>query len=126
MNDKERFDLGTKIRREVLGDEHVDRSLGNKSNGEYQEMITRYGWGEIWARPGLPRHTRSLLNIAMLTALNHHAELALHMRSAKNNGVTQEEIREVLMQAAIYCGVPAAGSAFATYNAVFPDVPKSG
>lgn len=126
MNDKERFDLGTKIRREVLGDEHVDRSLGNRSNAEYQEMITKYGWSEIWARPGLPRHTRSLLNIAMLTALNHHAELALHMRSAKNNGVTQEEIREVLMQTAIYCGVPAAGSAFATYNAVFPDVPKSG
>ena len=123
MNDKERFELGSTIRREVLGDEHVNKNLARKSNAEYQEIITKYAWSEVWSRPGLPRHTRSLLNIAMLTALNHHAELALHMRSAKNNGVSPAEIREVLIQTAVYCGVPAAASAFATYNSIFPDEP---
>src|SRR5450631_682839 len=114
MEERERHDNGMKVRRAVLGDAHVDRTVARRNdfNGEFQEMITRNVWGEIWTRPGLPRHTRSLLTIAMLTALNREAEFRLHVRAAANNGVTSDEIKEVLLQAAIYCGVPAANSAF--------------
>jgi 4-carboxymuconolactone decarboxylase len=114
MDERERYDKGMTVRRAVLGDAHVDRALARKDafNGEFQELITRYAWGEIWTRPGLPRHTRSLLTIAMMVALNRSEELRLHLRAAFNNGVTRDEIKEVLMQAAIYCGVPAANSAF--------------
>lgn len=114
MDERKRYDEGMKTRRSVLGDAHVDRTLKNRSkfNEPFQELITRYAWGEIWTRPGLPRHTRSLLVIAMTAALNREAEFRLHVRAAASNGVTPDEIKEVLMQAAIYCGVPAANSAF--------------
>ena len=121
MDERERYDKGMTVRRAVLGDAHVDRTIARKSefNAEFQELITRYAWGEIWTRPGLPRHTRSLLTIAMMVALNRIDEFKLHCRAAFNNGVTREEIREVLMQCAIYCGVPAANSAFHWAEDVF-------
>ena len=114
MDERERYEKGLTLRRAVLGDAHVDRSLKSRNdfNAEFQELITRYAWGEIWTRPGLPRHTRSLLTIAMMVALNRSDEFRLHLRAAFNNGVTREEIKELLLQAAIYCGVPAANSAF--------------
>lgn len=114
MDEDERRKAGMEVRRAVLGDAHVDRAQQglNDFNREFQELITRYAWGEIWTRPGLPRHTRSLLTIAMLVALNREQELKLHLLAAKNNGVTRDEIKEVLLQAAIYCGVPAANAAF--------------
>ncbi|CAN7267884.1 4-carboxymuconolactone decarboxylase [Trinickia sp. LjRoot230] len=123
MNDEERYQAGMDVRRAVLGDAHVDRSLANRTalTGEFQELITRYAWGEIWTREGLPRHTRSLLTIAMMVALNRDEELALHLRAAKNNGVTRDEIKEVLLQAAIYCGVPAANSAFHLAARIFSE-----
>ena len=110
-----------KVRRAVLGDAHVDRTVAraNDFNREFQDLITRYAWGEIWTRPGLPRHTRSLLTVAMMVALNRSEEFKLHVRAAFNNGVTREEIREVLLQCAIYCGVPAANSAFHMAEEVF-------
>lgn len=106
MDEKQRYDAGMQVRRAVLGDAHVDRSLEklNDFNGEFQEMITRHAWGDIWTRPGLPRHTRSLITIAMLIGMNRTDELRLHLRAAASNGVTREEIKEVLMQSAIYCG----------------------
>ena len=114
MDERKRHKQGMKVRREVLGNAHVDRAQANENrfNAPFQELITRYAWGEIWDRPGLPRHTRSLLTIAMLVALNRPEELRLHLRAAGNNGVTPEEIKEVLLQAAVYCGVPAANNAF--------------
>jgi 4-carboxymuconolactone decarboxylase len=121
MNENERYEAGLKVRREVLGDAHVDRSLANRNalTEEFQALITRYAWGEIWTREGLPRHTRSLLTIGLMVALNRGEELALHLRAAKNNGVTRDEIKEVLMQTAIYCGVPAANSAFHLADRIF-------
>jgi len=112
-----------RARREVLGDAHVDRSLERLSpfNEDFQDLITRYAWGEIWSRPGLPRHTRSLLTIAMMVALGREAELRLHLRAARNNGVGRDEIREVLLQTAVYCGVPAANSAFHAAEEVFAE-----
>jgi 4-carboxymuconolactone decarboxylase len=114
MDERERYDKGLGVRRAVLGDAHVDRTLARRSpfNEEFQELITRYAWGEIWTRPGLPRHTRSLITVAMMVALNRPDEFRLHVRAAFNNGVTRDEIREVLLQTAIYCGVPAANTAF--------------
>ncbi|WP_176055573.1 4-carboxymuconolactone decarboxylase [Paraburkholderia caribensis] len=131
MNDDQRYDAGMGVRRAVLGDAHVDRSLANRTEvtEEFQNFITRYAWGEIWTREGLPRHTRSLLTIAMMVALNRGEELALHLRAARNNGVTREQVKEVLLQTAVYCGVPAANSAFHLADKVFKeqdaeDVPK--
>ena len=104
-----RLIAGLSVRRAVLGSAHVDRSLARLTpfNEEFQNLITRYAWGEIWTREGLPRHTRSLLTIAMMVALNRAEELKLHLRAAASNGVTRDEIKEVLLQTAIYCGVPA-------------------
>jgi 3-oxoadipate enol-lactonase/4-carboxymuconolactone decarboxylase len=104
-----------RVRREVLGDEHVDRAAANADDftRDFQDLITRYAWGEIWTRPGLDRRTRSCITLTALIALNHHEELAMHVRAALRNGLTSDEIREVLLQAAIYCGVPAANRAFA-------------
>jgi 4-carboxymuconolactone decarboxylase len=121
MDEKELHAKGMTVRRAVLGDAHVDRAQGGRNafNTDFQDLITRYAWGEIWTRPGLPRHTRSLLTIAMMVALNREEELKLHLRAAANNGVTRDEIKEVLMQAAIYCGVPAANSAFHMAQEVF-------
>jgi 4-carboxymuconolactone decarboxylase len=114
MDDRERHDAGMRVRRSVLGDAHVDRAEANKNSldADFQDLITRYAWGEIWARPGLPPHTRSLLTIGLIVALNRGEELRLHLRAARNNGVTADEIREVLLHCAIYCGVPAANQAF--------------
>jgi len=124
MDERERYDKGMAVRREVLGDTHVDRTLKNKTafNGEFQDLITRYAWGEIWTRPGLPRHTRSLATLAMLVALDRGDELRLHLRASANNGVTRDEIKELLMQCAIYCGVPAANSAFHLAQEVFAEM----
>jgi 4-carboxymuconolactone decarboxylase len=123
MTEDERYEAGLSVRREVLGDAHVTRSLENRTDltAEFQNLITRYAWGDIWTRPGLPRHTRSLLTISMMVALNRSEELALHLRAAKNNGVTRDEIKEVLLQTAIYCGVPAANSAFHLAQKIFDE-----
>lgn len=102
------------IRRAVLGDAHVDRARASTTDltADFQDLITRYAWGTIWTRPGLPRHTRSLLTLTMMIALNRGDEFKMHVRAAANNGVTPDEIKEVILQAAIYCGVPAANAAF--------------
>jgi 4-carboxymuconolactone decarboxylase len=114
MDERERYERGLAIRRAVLGDAHVEAALAGRTwlTEEFQELLTRYAWGEIWDRPGLPRPTRSLLTIAMLVALNRPEELRLHLRAARNNGVSPHEVKEVLLQAAIYCGLPAANAAF--------------
>jgi len=116
-------DEGMKTRREVLGDEHVDRAIAGKTafTADFQDLITRYAWGEIWSRPGLDRRTRSAITLTALTALGHHHELAMHVRAAVRNGLTPDEIKEVLLQAAIYCGVPAANRAFAIAQEVLAD-----
>jgi 4-carboxymuconolactone decarboxylase len=121
---KELFERGLKIRREVLGSEHVDASLENADafSMPMQELATEYCWGEVWNRPGLDRRTRSLLNLAMITALNHPHELKLHVRGAINNGVTKEEIAEVFLQAAVYCGVPAGIGSFRAAKEVFEEM----
>ena len=108
------YERGMAVRRAVLGDAHVDRAEAGRTplTGDFQDLLTRYAWGEIWTRPGLDRRTRSCITVAMLIALNRMEELAMHLRGALNNGVTVEELREVLLQAAVYCGVPAANSAF--------------
>lgn len=110
----EAYEQGMAIRREVLGDAHVERSLNTATEfaRPIQELVTEYCWGTVWSRPGLERKTRSLINLAMLTALNRSHELAVHVRGAVNNGCTDEEIQEVLIQAAIYAGVPAALESF--------------
>lgn len=114
MDERERYKKGMEMRRAVLGDQHVDRSLDHRNafNEEFQDLISRYAWGEIWTRPGLSPHTRSLLTLAMLVALNREDEFRMHVRAAVNNGVTREEIKELLLHTAIYCGVPAANAAF--------------
>ena len=116
-------DEGMRVRREVLGDEHVDRAIASTTEltRDFQDLITRYAWGEIWARPGLDRKTRSCIALTALTALNHHHELAMHVRAALRNGLTADEIGEVLLQAAVYCGVPAANHAFKIANEVLAE-----
>ncbi len=110
----EAYERGMRIRREVLGDEHVDRATADAiaQTKDFQELITRYAWGEIWARPGLDRRTRSCITMTALVALGRFDELALHIRAARRNGLTDDEIAEVLLHCAVYCGVPAANSAF--------------
>lgn len=124
MDERQRYEKGIEVRRAVLGDAHVDRTLKNRTslNDEFQDLITRYAWGEIWTRPGLPRHTRSIATVAMLVALNRTDELKLHLRASAGNGVTRDEIKELLMQCAIYCGVPAANSAFHLAQEVFAEM----
>jgi len=111
----DRYERGMGVRRDVLGDAHVDAASAGASalTADFQELITRYAWGEVWARPGLDRRTRSCITLTALVAGGHDHELALHLRAARRNGLTWDEIKEVLLQAAIYCGVPAANSAFA-------------
>jgi len=123
MDERERYAKGMEVRRAVLGDQHVNRSLERKNafNEEFQDLITRYAWGEIWTRPGLPRHARSLITLAMLVALNRGDEFRMHVRAAANNGVTRDEIKELLLHASIYCGVPAANSAFHAAEEVFTE-----
>jgi len=124
MDERERYEHGLKIRRAVLGDAHVDKSLQGKNvfNAEFQDLLTRYAWGEIWARPGLPQQTRSLLTLSMLVALNRGDEFRLHLRAALRNGVTRDVIKEVLLQTAVYCGVPAANTAFHLAGEVFREL----
>jgi len=123
MDERERYEAGMKVRRAVLGDAHVDATLAKRNDltEAFQDLITRYAWGEIWSRPGLARQTRSLITVAMLVALNREEELQMHLRAALKNGVSQEEIRETLLQSAIYCGVPAANSAFRIAQQVFSE-----
>ncbi len=108
------YDDGLAVRREVLGDEHVDRALAGATafTADFQDLITRYAWGDIWTRPGLDRRSRSMITLTALVARGHHEELALHLRAARRNGLTVDEIKEVLLQSAIYCGVPDANTAF--------------
>ncbi|MGA7225089.1 MAG: 4-carboxymuconolactone decarboxylase [Candidatus Acidiferrales bacterium] len=124
MDDRDRYSAGSKVRRAVLGDAHVDRAESTKNafSEPFQDLITRYAWGEIWSRPGLPRHTRSLLTLSMMIALNRGDEFRMHVRAALNNKVTREEIQEVLLQSAIYCGVPAANTAFHIAQEVFAEI----
>jgi 4-carboxymuconolactone decarboxylase len=119
----DRHERGMKIRREVLGDEHVDAAVERTSafTADFQDLITRYAWGEIWERPGLDRRTRSAITLTALVARGHFDELALHVRAALRNGLTWDEIKEVLLQSAIYCGVPAANSAFAVAKRVLEE-----
>jgi 4-carboxymuconolactone decarboxylase len=114
---------GMKVRREVLGDEHVDRAIERTTEhtADFQDFITRYAWGEIWSRPGLDRRTRSCITITALVALGRFDELELHIRAAQRTGVANEEIKEVLLQCAVYCGVPAANSAFAVFQRVLDE-----
>jgi 4-carboxymuconolactone decarboxylase len=121
MNDRKRYDEGMKMRRDVLGNAYVDRAKAHENdfNKAFQDLITRYAWGEVWTRPGLDTKSRSLITIAMLVALNRSEELRLHLRAASNNGVSKEEIQEVLLHSAIYCGVPAANTAFHIANEIF-------
>jgi 4-carboxymuconolactone decarboxylase len=116
-------DEGMRVRREVLGDEHVDAAVEGttEETADFQDLITRYAWGEIWGRPGLDRRTRSAITLTALVALNREHELAMHIRAALRNGLTREEIKEVLLQSAIYCGVPAANGAFATFQSVIAE-----
>ena len=116
-------DEGMKTRREVLGDEHVDNAIAGTTpfTAAFQDLITRYAWGEIWSRPGLDRRTRSCITLTALIALGHERELAMHVRAALRNGVTPAEIEEVILQSAIYCGVPAANSAFAIAQRVLEE-----
>jgi 4-carboxymuconolactone decarboxylase len=124
MYDREQHRAGMKVRREVLGNAHVDKAEKNKTafSEPFQDFITRYAWGEIWSRPGLPRNTRSLITLAMMIALNRSDEFRMHVRAALNNKVTREEIQELLLQSAIYCGVPAANTAFHIAQEVFVEV----
>jgi len=121
-------DEGMRVRREVLGDEHVDRAIARTDDftRDFQELITRYAWGEIWTRPGLDRRTRSCITLTALVAGGRTEELAMHVRAARRNGLSRDEIKEVLLQCAIYCGVPAANAAFAVAQRVLAedDEPK--
>jgi 4-carboxymuconolactone decarboxylase len=123
----ELYEQGLKVRRDVLGNEHVERSLKNVDDfsEEIQQLVTEYCWGKIWTREGLSRQQRSLINIAMLTALNRKHELKVHVRGALNNGCTEREIKEVLMQTAIYCGVPAALESFRNASEVIKEFHRS-
>jgi 4-carboxymuconolactone decarboxylase len=123
MDERKRYEQGLKVRRQTLGDAHVDKSLKSRTKftEEFQDLLTRYAWGEIWTRPGLPKETRSLITLAMLVALNRNEEFRMHVRAALNNGVSEEQIREVLLQSAIYCGLPAANTAFHIAQEVISD-----
>ena len=120
---KEMYEKGLSVRREVLGADYVDNAIRSADdfNRPLQELVTEYCWGAVWGRPGLPRKTRSMLNLAMLTALGRPHELKLHVKGALKNGVTREEIMEVLLQTGIYCGVPAAVDAFRTAREAFKE-----
>jgi 4-carboxymuconolactone decarboxylase len=124
MDERERYSSGMRVRRAVLGEDYVEKTQAATTpfNEPFQDLITRYAWGEIWVRPGLPRQTRSLLTLAMMVALNRSDEFRMHVRAALNNNVTREEIQEVLLQTAIYCGVPAANSAFHVAQEVFAEM----
>jgi 4-carboxymuconolactone decarboxylase len=123
----DRYEQGMEVRRAVLGDEHVDAAVAGTTDdtAEFQDLITRYAWGEIWARPGLDRRTRSAITLMALIALNREDELRMHLHAALRNGLMREEIKEVLLQSAIYCGVPAANGAFAVLREVLAEHDRS-
>ena len=121
MSGDRRRDDGMRVRREVLGDAHVDRAAPTEFTRDFQDLITRYAWGEIWTRPGLDRRSRSMITLTALIARGHHEEFALHVRAARTNGLTDDEIKEVLLQSAIYCGVPDANTAFRIAQQVLAD-----
>jgi len=118
------YEDGMAVRREVLGDDHVDRATAEATDlmRDFQQLITEYAWGDVWTRAGLDRRTRSLITITALVALGHHEELALHLRGALRNGVSVEEIKETLLHSAVYCGVPAANTAFRIAQQTFAEV----
>ena len=124
MDEQKRYEKGMKLRRTVLGDEHVDRALENVNafNDAFQDLTTRYAWGEVWSRPQLSKRSRSLVTLAMLIALNRKTEFRLHVKAALNNGVSIKEIKEVVLQSAVYCGLPAAHSAFHDAQEVFDEL----
>jgi 4-carboxymuconolactone decarboxylase len=127
MDESDRYDLGLRTRRSVLGDAYVDRALERRDafNAEFQDLITRYAWGEIWTRPGLDHRTRRLLVLAMTIALGREGELKLHLEAAIEHGIARDDIKEVILQAAIYCGVPAANSAFHAAEEIFADLDRA-
>jgi 4-carboxymuconolactone decarboxylase len=126
MDDAERTRRGMTVRREVLGDEHVDRAMATTTSftEPFQDLITRYAWGEIWSRPGLSRAERSLVTLAVLAALHHDNELAMHVKAALRNGLQPEQISEVLLQVALYAGVPAGNRAFAVAQRALSDAAR--
>jgi 4-carboxymuconolactone decarboxylase len=119
VNDR---DEGMRVRREVLGDEHVDAAAPTEVTADFQDFITRYAWGGIWTRPGLARRDRSIVTLSVLAALHHEGELGMHVRAARRNGLTREEIQEVLLQVGVYAGVPAANRAFAVAQLVLAEL----
>lgn len=121
LTDEERYDQGMEVRRAVLSDAHVDRASTTQTelSADFQDFITRYAWGDVWSRPGLDRRSRSIAVLTSLIAHGHHEELAMHLRAAIRNGLTVDEIREVILQSAVYSGVPAANTAFRIANEVF-------
>jgi 4-carboxymuconolactone decarboxylase len=123
LTDEQRYDQGMTVRREVLSDAHVDRAIAgtDELTADFQDFITRVAWGDIWSRPGLDRRSRSVAVLTALIALGHHEELAMHLRAALRNGLTVDEITEVILQAGLYCGVPAANTAFRIAKDVFAD-----
>ena len=125
MNEPDPYDRGMEVRREVLGDEHVDRAIEQTTDltRGFQELITRYAWGEVWSRPALDRRARSMITLALLAALGHEDELAMHVRAAVRNGLSPEEISEVLLHTAIYAGVPVANRALAVAQTVLAEEP---
>jgi 4-carboxymuconolactone decarboxylase len=127
MSDDETYDEGMRVRREVLGEEHVDRAVAGATDltADFQAFITRYAWGSVWARDGLDRRTRSAITLAVLTALGRENELAMHVRAARTNGMTPQEIGEVLLHTAVYAGVPAANAAFAIAQRVLDEAPSA-
>ena len=124
----EKYEKGMQIRKSVLGEDHVNRAEANKSDfdADFQRLITEVAWGSVWSRPGLNRKTRHLLTIAMLAALGNHEELAMHIRATGNTGVTPEEVKEVLLQVAVYAGIPAANAAVAIAKRVYGEMDEKG
>lgn len=123
LSDEARYDQGMAVRREVLSDAHVDRSVASTTGftGDFQDFITRVAWGDVWSRPGLDRRSRSVAVLTAMIALGHHEELVMHVRAALRNGLTPDEIKEVILQSAVYCGVPAANTAFRLANEVLAE-----
>ena len=124
MNDDQRYQQGLKVRTEVLGEQHVGRSLAtlNDFNQDFQNFISRFAWGEVWSREGLPRHTRSLVTIAILLALGREDELRMHLRACFNNGVTKDELKELILHSSLYAGLPAANAAMHMAEDVFKEL----
>lgn len=124
MNDEQRYQQGLKVRTEVLGEKHVGRSLENLNdfNQDFQNFISRFAWGEVWSREGLPRHTRSLVTIAILLALGREDELRMHLRACFNNGVTKDELKELILHSSLYAGLPAANAAMHMAEEVFKEL----